>query len=596
MEVLLTKLTEALRKKVILPPSLDSGGILYDSWTNGFPSRGGEASFPMVYQGIINQDKELQETGLLLADWLVDQQNEDGSWDETPGNWKGTSVFQTMALAALTDIGHKKLSEQRSNNYRQSLTKSADFIIKNITFRRVVTNYMASGAAALALCNRVIPNSKWSRKATKLANLAAGRINREGLIEGEGQGKRILKKIYIKPKGIEIAYGLEMSLASLSLFAQLTGDKNITALVEKALNTHLHFIYPDGTLDNSIGSRGFKWCMYGSKTTHGSQMAWAFMAHKDAQYAAAQDLTTRCLGNYIRLSDGLLGYGPEDTGTDKSISFYPTVTRACNLAFALAYFPPPQETKTTLPCQKAVWAKHFTTLNSSIVRHAPWMATISGYKETSTFNNNEKNLFQVPAGGSITYLFHDKLGPIQAATQLDYQPWETLHIPPRPENAESFCPHIKAQTDKHLISTFWCNDITIHHSQTRSHSAITIDGSIKDIGKYSIIYTFNEHSLVKSYRIFLNSTVKHIDIIEPVLLTYSRSIAQSGDSYTLNAQQGMLSIKAEGDGYWLRGKHLTCPLPSLAAHRLTFRLASPVVGKWQYCEIHFSSKGADNEH
>jgi len=52
-------------------------------------------------------------------------------------------------------------------------------------------------------------------------------INWEGMVAGEGRGKRILKKIYIKPKGIDIGYGLEMTLASLSLYLELGGDKKV---------------------------------------------------------------------------------------------------------------------------------------------------------------------------------------------------------------------------------------------------------------------------------------------------------------------------------------------------------------------------------
>ena len=52
MEALLSKLVHALGKQIEQRPSSEHEGAIYDAWTDGFPSRGGEACFPLVYQAI----------------------------------------------------------------------------------------------------------------------------------------------------------------------------------------------------------------------------------------------------------------------------------------------------------------------------------------------------------------------------------------------------------------------------------------------------------------------------------------------------------------------------------------------------------------
>ena len=115
-----------------------------------------------------------------LADWLVGRQNTDGSWDESPGTWKGTTVFQLIALGALLDTAGSLVPSRRADSYAQAVRKASDWVCEHITFRRVSTNYVASGASGLALAHKLFPERRYERRAKGLARLAAGRINRGG--------------------------------------------------------------------------------------------------------------------------------------------------------------------------------------------------------------------------------------------------------------------------------------------------------------------------------------------------------------------------------------------------------------------------------
>jgi len=78
-----------------------------------------------------------------------------------------------------------------------------------------------------------------------------------------------------------------MSLGALALYAILSGDTKVKLGVIKSLKTHLNFMYPDGSIDNSWGSRSYKWTMYGSKTAHGSQMALELLSDEDPAFRKA---------------------------------------------------------------------------------------------------------------------------------------------------------------------------------------------------------------------------------------------------------------------------------------------------------------------
>jgi hypothetical protein len=532
--------------------------------------------------GGLKQDQDLINRGLELADWLVARQQNDGSWEESPGGWKGTTVFQLLALAAAIDMGGPQLSGQRRGSYLSAAIKASEWVLKNITFRRVTTNYVASAAAALAIVNRVLPERRWLKGAKRLAGMAISRINRDGLIEGEGQGRRILKKIYIRPMGIDIGYGLEMSLASLSLYAAVTGDQTVGRVVEKALTAHIFFIYPDGSLDNSIGSRGYKWTIYGSKTAHGSQMALAFMASRDGVAATAQRLCTRLLDRFI--VGGLLSNGPNHQEVGGSLCIYPTVVRAVNLAFALAYFPPPTEVgEEPIPAQKDQWVKRWPTLNSLHVRRAPWMATVSGYDEATLFKTNDKeDWFRVPSGGSLTYLYHDDWGPVQAATQLKYGNWEPMHLPPNPGGLMSLTPRIEVTGGAGQTSNAQSGRVRLMAMDAPGRVEVVAAGSFAEkgrmgsgLGSYEVTYLFERDRLRKRYKIHLSESPLRLAIIEPMLL-------KPGERW----EHGLGTVAIGGNGGWIRvelddkdrsawalkpsDSSVICPMPALIAYPVVF--------------------------
>ena len=592
MLILLEKLLDALSGYFEEEESTGEKGAVFCPYHKDHHTRGGEAAFPFVYLGKSTGQDEIFEKGLVLADWLARRQNPDGSWDESPGTWKGTTVFQLMALSAVLDTCGSDLSGDRKILYESAVANAAEWVKSNINMRKATTNYVASGAAGLALADKLFPEKGWDKGARRLARMAAEHINEEGLIRGEGRGKRILKKIYVEPKGIDMGYGLEMTLSSLGLYLVLFDDEQVSTSFHRALQSHLYFIYPDGGLDNSIGSRGYKWTMYGSKTTHGSQMALAYGALSDPRSNRALKLTTECLRSYV--NTGLLPDGPHvDQGVGISC-LYPTILKACNLAFALKYFSGTATTQEPIPCEESLWVKKFTTLNSFIVKRRPWMATISGYNCLTRFPTPEgEKIFYVPGGGSLTLLFHDDWGLIQAATQLDYQQVELLHVPEGSSQTYSFTPRIIIRSgDGTAASNAYAKNTKIKHSQSGDRIVteawgrfFSPEGQGKEVdSSYRIRYTFSGNRLTKEYQIALSHSCSLMEVVEPVVLQNVTEFHALDNGFAFERKNRQLLFHCRTpSGHWAMfdNPRITSPLPSLMGVRIVCGWDQPDAGEYE---------------
>lgn len=568
-------------------------GALFCPYHQDHHSRGGEAAFPLVYLGQLQKDSALVASGLELADWLVSRQEDDGAWPETPGYWRGTTVFQLLSLAALIDVCGSELDENRREKYGAAALKAAQWTSRNVTPRKTMTNYIASGGAALAVLARSYPGQGLDRKARRLARQAASRINADGLVEGEGRGRRILKKIYIKSKSIDIGYGLEMTLASLSLAARLLGDAKLAAEVQRSLEAHLYFIYPDGSLDNSLGSRAYKWSLYGSKTAHGSQMALAFGASTgDGRALRAMKLTTRYLGSQI--FTGIVGQGPHPPDDPQGICIYPTFIRACSLALALAYHGQGVGTEQSIPADEDQWIKTWPSLNSLSLKRTPWMATVSGYTDSTTYAGvNGLKRFQVPGAGAVTYLYHQQWGPVQASTQLEYQSVELLHVPQVADPPPSLSPRVGISGPNGGISWFWSLHVQIESREQGDTVEVEAMGSFdlnepngkKSPARITRTIRLTPREITKTYLIFLESEAdRKITIIEPLIVDDQTVIQNRADGLSLIRDDCELLISATGAEGLVRidSDPVTWayPLPSLKATAAVFAL--PAQGRGEY--------------
>ena len=68
---------------------------------------------------------------------------------------------------------------------------------------------------------------------------------------------------------MDIGYNLEESLPSFLQYTVKTGNASLKEQVIRVLKRHLLFMLDDGGMDNSFGTRNYKWTYWGSRTSDG---------------------------------------------------------------------------------------------------------------------------------------------------------------------------------------------------------------------------------------------------------------------------------------------------------------------------------------
>jgi hypothetical protein len=382
-------------------------------------TRAGEAVYPLAV-AYRHSGKELYcNSAVALGNWLVSQQNKDGSWDETPGTWKGTTADQCISLAEAYRILKQKLSPEERDRWDTSITSAANWIWEyHWKFPTVSTNYCPTAAVALILAYNVVsdPKESWLNTAEDVVNYVVNyRVNLDGFFTGENV-----------PSGVDMGYGYDQTLGYMLLYGHLTCNDSLIERMVKTFDTHLYFVYPDGSIDNSWGSRTYKWTTYGSKTAPGSQFLCSLIAKYDARAITAGYLNLIYLRKMMK--NGWVGYGPHSWAHDPNFKpcNYPTFARATNIALAVEfgsiYGPKSSTAGLPIPSQNTWWYKHFPTVNVIVVRTPKIMATITSYQPLFS------SLY-LPQGGSISNLWLEDYGFVQTSSQTVYKREEPMHMP-----------------------------------------------------------------------------------------------------------------------------------------------------------------------
>ena len=84
---------------------------------------------------------------------------------------------------------------------------------------------------------------------------------------------------------------------------------------------------------------------------------------------------------------------------------------------------------TELPTQKINWIKKFKTLDLVEVRTKSFMSTITAYRYKDVSKGSKSKYMYRPTGGSISNLWLQDHGFLQASSQTEYIRWEPMHFP-----------------------------------------------------------------------------------------------------------------------------------------------------------------------
>lgn len=578
----LVQLTGVLLQHQLKEKVTTGFGALKCDYDSVLHTRASEAVYPFAVSYKITGERKYLEAAIRTGNWLIKQQEQNGSWKETPEEWTGTTTDQVLMLMMAWNHVAPQLSKSEKDSWRNAIRKAVDYLQRVMTPEFASINYVATTCATLAKAGIFFNDHKYLARAAELAHRTISKMDEDGFLNGEG-GRTHANKL-----GVDLGYSMEMSLWGLGLYAKLTGDTLVNHAVKHALKSHLYFIYPDGALDNSWGIRSNKWTTYGGATSDGCQVLFALYADEDPRYGMASLKNLEYLRKNI-LPNGLIGYGPQhEEVMDHPPCIYPTFTKAKNLAMAYELETQQSRTLAKLPTEESGWIKYFKTVDVAQLRTENFMATITAYGYKDYKAGAKSKYMYRPAGGTISALWVKDHGYLTASSVTEYSRPEPMSFPEAP-GVKSLTPRIEFTDSLGYFTNLFDFDSRMEARELERNSfEVSVTGELKDknwlaagVG-YHMDYLFSDSAVVKTISLVYHDARPIVKIMEPII-QYKGMVFTKIDAHTvlINAGSHQFRFKLlSGNAVLHMGKdaeHYWAPYPALKAFPLELEVR-PVAG------------------
>lgn len=400
--------------------SLD-GGILCPACAR-IHGRIGDAVLPLMYlAGQTHDDKYLNAAKRLMA-WMENVHCLDGAWmnDVNVSNWNGTTVFSAIALYEALHYHGQLLDDSTYNHWKGQLLDAGEFMMNNPFIysrkregmRNMNVNYSASATYALYAIGELCNRSDFKAKAREIAvDLRCYFTKNNRFVYGEGPN--IYQPTQNGCLPVDLLYNVEETLPNMANYAIMAQDTVLLSFIESAMSTHLEFMLPDGAWDNSWGTRSFKWTYWGGRTSDGFMGGYYLLAFRHPEYWEAIKRNVGLLRKATH--NGLLYGGMHYVESGVPPCIHHTFGHAKALASFLEQQPLSEVPSKCLPRDKAYGTRYFQDIRTWLTAYGGWRATFTGYDAEYKVKGTH------PMGGVISLLWHDKGGPLFAATMNKYQ-------------------------------------------------------------------------------------------------------------------------------------------------------------------------------
>jgi hypothetical protein len=539
---MLPMLTEALLKMQITDTTQKDVGALVCPESNELHTRAAEAVYPFAVMYQASKQERYLRASISLGNWLITRQAKEGEWLETPWTWTGTTADQLLMMALAYPIVEPHLSRAEARAWKVSIERAGDYLVKYMHPDFATINYCATTPATLLATHRVIPKQEYLDKALTLTRMVLARMDEDGFIQGEAARVGSVKY------GVDLGYEMDMSLWGLGLYARLAGDTLVDRAVRNALQTHLHFVYPDGMIDGSWGTRCYKWTTYGSKTADGCQILFSLYSHEDSRYRTAALRNLDYLKTMMR--GGVLGNGPhffDMTTTPPCI--YPTFARAKNLALAIAFGDAARGRLGLLPTEETGTLKLFPTVRIAVARTQRVVATVSAYQYVDQENWGEGRYSQFPGGGSACNIWIEKYGLLQTSSPTRYVRGEIIHMPEIKDSIRCLTPRIEfSDSGRYFTNLYERSAAFAAQKGEKGTLIVSSSGELRTERQipggvaYELSHTFLPHGVEKRVVIRYHSRTPLVDIVEPVVRRQGMKATQI-DPVTVLLETGMQRIR-----------------------------------------------------
>lgn len=577
-------LLELTDKLLALQKGRETGadcGALTCTHCNVLHTRAAEAVYPFAVAYRVTGRPQYLTGAKHAAEWLIGQQEKDGSWKETPEEWTGTTTDQLLMLLLAYEVLGKDLTKAEQSKWMQSMKAAAAYLDRVMSPRFASINYVATTTATLAKAAAITGEQRYSQTARKLAHRTVSKMDENGFINGEG-GRGIGVKL-----GIDLGYEMEMSLWGLGLYARITGDTLVDRKVRDSLKEHLYFIYPDGSLDNSWGIRSNKWTLYGGATSDGCQALFSLYADDDPRYTTASLRNLDFLKKSL-MPDGLIGYGPHHGRVFSTPPcIYPTFTKAKNLALAYSLETADRREGASLPSDEAGWLRYFDNLDVAQVRTKNFMATITGYRYKDQRGGSRSKYMFRPNGGTVSYLWAKGYGALQASSVTEYSRPEPMSFPEAP-GVKCLTPQISYTDSLGHFTNLFESDARLKAVSGDDRFTVEAIGELKNRDwinggvAYRIRHTFTDDYLEKQITLTYHDAFPIVTITEPFVLNDGARVVQVNDrTVQIGNDAAAFELQTDGTAALITGRearHYWAPYPALQAFPVELEVLPPTEG------------------
>ncbi len=386
--------------------------------------RCGDAVYPLLRMAHVSGEGKYLRAALLVHEWSQAQvSRNDGSWvnDLTLSTWQGITVFHATALAEALEHHGSILDAATRGQWTDRLAQAARFLDRFINIQTGNINYPVTASLAFQLCGQVLGDKHYLDRARDLAHEVMEQFTPDGLLFGEGHPLKGVTAKGCRP--VDLGYNVEESLPSLAMYSLLANDKPVQEKVIAAMRTHMEFMLPDGAWDNSWGTRNYKWTWWGSRTSDGCHPGFVLMSKFDPKFREAARRNLELMAACTH--DGLLYGGPDYFSHGDLPCIHHTFTHAKALATVLdrADFSASEIQRPALPRDEAYGLKSYPTIGTRLAAIGPWRATVTEYdwEYTEHLQPGAQNLGGGHvSGGSLSILYHQKLGPVFVSSMTEY--------------------------------------------------------------------------------------------------------------------------------------------------------------------------------
>ncbi|WP_372775101.1 hypothetical protein [Mangrovibacterium sp.] len=541
-----------IKVQVINPADPTVHGMLKCPACDVVHTRCFDAVYPFLYMAKATGEKKYLDAGIAVFEWSENVTRADGAWTNElkPNSWDGITAFGAVFLAEALKYHGDLLDEQRRARWMDRLRRAAEFTYQKFTAVDISNiNYGASCTYVFHLLGRVLNEPKYIERSKKLAaEVKAYFTNTNAFLYGEIQPDRQRLSSKGLP-GIDLGYNVEETLNSLVMYALQENDEELLQLVTKSMNTHLEFMLPDGGWDNGWGTRMFKWTYWGSRTCDGSQQGLVLLSDRNPAFGTAAvkytELLKRCT------ADGLLHGGLHYVSHGVKPCIHHTFEHAKPLAGLLDHWDhlPEINTQTPLPRTAADGVKYFKEIDTSLFARGDWRGTVAGYDAIYSI---QKGLQQA-TGGSLSLLYHNKVGLLCAASMAVYKLGEVYNQQEAPGEDIALTPRLETYKDDVWYTNLFDLAATIDAADNDDEITLVASTQLKNEARevvgstasdFSISYTCSAKEMqitAKTSQDINEQTAFVLPIISPT----GEKVSQVSEyEITIQKPEGMVRVMA----------------------------------------------------